>query len=142
MAIILDMSCLTFSNVNTLFANWKLIWKLYTTAKALTRIKRLQIIGQKKFAALALESSEKAFVMHVAHLKTTMLIYPAEKAQIALLMAKKVNILVKHLAFANVFLKKLAAELFEDSNINKHLIDLKPGKQPPYRPIYSLGQVN
>ena len=27
------------------------------------------------------------------------------------------------------------------SDINKHAIDLEPGKQPPYGPIYSLGPV-
>lgn len=36
------------------------------------------------------------------------------------------------------FKKHQAPKLFEHSDINKYLIDLKPDKQPLYVPIYSL----
>lgn len=56
-------------------------------------------------------------------------------------MAGKVTNLAKYLDFLNVFLKKSAVELSECSDINKYLIDLELGKQPPYGPIYRLGLV-
>ena len=49
--------------------------------------------------------------------------------------------LAKHSDFADVFSKKSAKVLPEYTGINKHAIELKNGKQPPYGPIYSLGLV-
>ena len=43
--------------------------------------------------------------------------------------------------YSNVFLAKNAAELPENIGMNKHTIELEEGKQPPFRPIYSLGLV-
>ena len=40
-----------------------------------------------------------------------MIIYPARKAQIALLIAKKITVPAKYVDFANKFLKKLAKVL-------------------------------
>ena len=59
----------------------------------------------------------------------------------ALLLAKKVSIPKEHVYFLDVFFKKSAAVLPNCSDINKHIINLEPGKQPPYKPIYSLGLV-
>lgn len=54
-------------------------------------------------------------------------------------MAKKILILAKYLNFTDVFLKKAAAKLLKRLDINKHTINLEPGKQPLYGPIYNLG---
>ena len=54
-----------------------------------------------------------------------MTIYPAEKVQIALLLAKKVTILVKYLDFANIFLKKSANILLEQNRVYEHAIKLE-----------------
>ena len=70
-----------------------------------------------------------------------MTIYPARKAQLALLLAKKVTVPVKYLYFANVFSEKSANVLPEQTGANEHAIELEKGKQPPYGPIYSLGPV-
>lgn len=70
-----------------------------------------------------------------------MTVYPAWKAQITLLVAKKVTVSTKYLDYTNVFSKKVAAELFKHLGINKHVIDLEPGKQSAYRAIYNLGPV-
>ena len=43
--------------------------------------------------------------------------------------------------FTNVFLEEKALVLPERTKLNEHVIDLEDGKQPPYRPIYSLGPV-
>lgn len=79
--------------------------------------------------------------MDVAYLRAKMSIYLAWKAQIALLLAEKFTIPNDYLEFANVFSKKSAIELPKYFNINKHTIDLEPGKQPSYILIYSLGPV-
>ena len=54
---------------------------------------------------------------------------------------KKINILAKYPNIANVFSKKLAKMLAKQISINEHTIKLVKNKQPVYRPIYSLSQV-
>lgn len=70
-----------------------------------------------------------------------MSIYLVQKAQIALLLAKKVIILAKYSNFVNVFLEKLTAKLLNCFNINKYLTNQELGKLPFYRLIYSLKPV-
>ena len=70
-----------------------------------------------------------------------MTIYPARKAQLALLLAKKVTVPTKYSDFADVFSEKLANILPERTKANEHGIKLEEGKQPPYGPIYSLEPV-
>lgn len=79
--------------------------------------------------------------MHMAYLCAKISIYPARKAQIALLLAEEVIVLDEYSDFANIFLKDSAAELSKYSNINEYAIDLKPGKQPSYTSIYSPGPI-
>ena len=90
-----------------------------------------------------LDENIEAFVVHVSSLSlvSKMTIHPARKAQIALLLAKKVTVLAKYSDFADVFSKKSAEILSKCIGINKHAIELKDGMQPPYGPIYSLGLV-
>ena len=59
----------------------------------------------------------------------------------ALLLAKKVTLPNEYLDFADIFLKKSANVLPDQTGANKHTIELEKGKQPPYRPIYSLEPV-
>ena len=54
----------------------------------------------------------------------SMLIYFAQKAQIALLITKKVKILIKYWNFLDVFLEKKALILLEIINLNKYAIEL------------------
>ncbi len=69
--------------------------------------------------------------------------YPSKKAQIAHLKVDKVSIRVlsKHADFVDIFSSKLVAQLPEYSRINNHAIEWVNDWQPPYGPIYSLGQV-
>lgn len=78
----------------------------------------MQIVGQKKFAAAVLNSGEEIFIVYVAYLRTTMLIYLAWKTHIALLLTKEINILDEYLDFAIMFWKKSAAKLFERFDIH------------------------
>ena len=57
---------------------------------------------------MALNKNIKAFVMYVSFLELKMTIYPARKAQLALLLAEKVTVPAEYLDFANVFLEKSA----------------------------------
>lgn len=52
-----------------LFANWKLIWRSYTFAKALSTIKQIKINDKKEFAKATLNANSKTFVMYIADLK-------------------------------------------------------------------------
>ena len=58
-----------------------------------------------------------------------------------MLLAKKITVLAKYIDFSDIFLKESAEVLPKRIKINEHAIELKKGKQPPYRPIYSLGPV-
>ena len=140
--VVLKMLFLTFSNANIKFAQKKLTWRSYTTAKALPTIKQVEIIDKKEFAKTALDENVEAFVVHVTSLSlSSMVIHPAKKAQITLLVAKKVNIPIEYSDFLDVFLKKKALILPETTEINQHAIKLQKTQQLPYRPIYSLGPV-
>ena len=59
----------------------------------------------------------------------------------ALLLAKEVTVPAKYRDFADVFLEESANVLLEQIRANGHAIKLEKGKQPSYRPIYSLGPV-
>ena len=93
------------------------------------------------------------FIVHVAALKTPkMTIHPLQAIQViggksvqftALQQEKApTKIPPEYADYANVFLfSKLAIELPENTDINKHAVELKDGKQLPYGPIYSLDPV-
>ena len=66
--------------------------------------------------------------MLVVYQAAKMLINPAWKAQITLLMAEKVSVPKEYTDFLDVFFKKSAKMLFKRSNINKHAINLEPDK--------------
>ena len=64
------------------------------------------MIYRKKFAAVALALNKEVFMMHVAYLGAETSIHPAWKAQMALLLAKKVSVPKEYTDFSNVFYKK------------------------------------
>lgn len=71
-------------------------------------------------------------------LKDEILMYLAWKAQIILLLTKKLIILAKYLDYTNMFLKQSAIELPKQSDINQNAINLELSKQPCYKLIYNL----
>lgn len=103
MEVVLDMPFLILSNANILFAKQKLIWRLHILAKTLGMTKRMEIINQKKCLATALNLSKEVFVIHMTYLGSKISIYLACETQIALLVVKKITILVKYLDYLNVF---------------------------------------
>ena len=134
--VVLGIFFLALSKVQINFAERELTWKTYSLNEALPTTKRVQIIDCREFAAIALAVDKKVFVVYVAYLGVKMLIYPAWKAQMALLLAKKVSVPKEYTDFSDVFSKELGVVLPERSDINEHTIDLEPDKQTLYRPIY------
>ena len=58
-----------------------------------------------------------------------------------MLLAKKITVPTKYLDFANTFSKKLAEMFPQQTGINKYVIKLVKGKQPPFKLIYNLDPV-
>ena len=137
--MVLGMLFLTFSNVNVQFAENELIWRTYTTEKALTTTRQVEIIARKKFAKTALDENVEAFVVHVSSLGSQISIHPSRKAQLTLLLIKKDTVPVQYLPFADVFSEKSANVLSEWTGANELAIELEEGKQPPYGPNYNVG---
>ena len=152
--VVLDMLFLTLSNVDVLFLKQELSWKSYTIDEALPTTKRVELIDKKKFAKATLDAESETFVMHVAALEAPLARMPiytsrvahvdsGEPIQIAALNQKKAptKVPAKYLDSSDVFSAEKALVLPEQTELNKHAIELEEGKQPPYRPIYSLGPV-
>ena len=72
---------------------------------------------------MALDEHVEVFIVHVTFL-STMAIYPVKKAQIVLLVAKKVQILFEYSDFSNIFLEKRALILSKATNLNQYAIKL------------------
>ena len=89
-----------------------------------------------------LNENVEAFVVHVSSLRLRMSIHPARKAQLALLLTKKVTLPIEYLDFADIFLEKSANVLPELTRANEHIIKLEEGKQLLYKLIYSLGRLS
>lgn len=92
----------------------------------------------------ALDINSETFVIYVASLEAPEpAIHPLQAPILAALEQNKVltKILPKYEDYANIFLVDLAMELPKIIGINKHVIKLINGKQPLYRPIYSVSPV-
>ena len=146
MEVVLGMPFLTLSNADIQFLKQELTWRSYTTAEALPTTKRVELIDKKEFVKAALDENSETFVMHIATLEAPlsgMTIHPLREAQIAALKQYEAptKVPAKYSDFSNVFSEKEALVLPEQTDLNKHAIELEEDKQPPYGPIYSLGPV-
>ena len=97
-------------------------------------------MNKKEFAKAVLDEHIEVFVVHVTFF-LTIAIHLARKAEIALLVAKEIKIQTKYSDFLDVFSKKKASILLEETELNQHVIELQEDQQPSYRPIYILGPV-
>ena len=123
MKVVLGMPFLTFRNTDIQFAETKFILGIYTTKKVLLTTCQVELIDRKEIAKAALDKNIKAFMVHVSSLRLRMTIYPAKKVQMALLLAKKITVLVKYLDFTDVFLEKSANVFSKQAEINDHVIN-------------------
>ncbi len=151
------MLFLFLNNVDFQFGAGELTWRSYNAVEAPPTTKRVELIDKKKFGKVALDENSETFVMYIAALKASkpagMPIHPSRAAQIAslspnepTLAALKWNkapteISSEYSNYTYVFSADLAMELPENTCINEHAIELIEGKQPPYGPIHSVGQV-
>ena len=108
MAVVLGMTFLIFSNIDVQFAKKEIIWKNYTTKKALSTTHQVKLVDQKKYAKVVLDKNIEVFVTHVSFLGLKLTIHLVRKAWIALLLAEKVTVPAKYSDFANVFLEESA----------------------------------
>ena len=145
--LVFGMSFLTLSGADIDFLGCELRWRIYITEKVLPTTRRVELMGNKKFAAAVLDPEHETYVVYVASLSFTPLaslnIHPSRRPQISGLITKEAptNVSVEYSDFADVFSSDLASKLPKHTGINNHAIDLVDCQQPPYRPIYSLGAV-
>ncbi len=126
--IVLRMPFLTMSNADIDFQARELQWRSYNTREVLPTTRRVELIGKKEFAAVALDPEHKTFVVHIAALSIDIddEIHPSKKAQIAYLKVDEAPSKVpgEYVDFADVFSPKLAVKLPEHTRINDHAIEL------------------
>ena len=81
-----------------------------------------------------LDKNIEALVVHASHLslRLKMTIHLIRKAQIALLLAKKIIVPAKYSDFADIFLQESSNVLLEQTGANKHAIKLEKDKQSSY----------
>lgn len=72
------MIFLILSNIDILFAKYKLISKSYISIKVLLITNSMQIINQKKILAVALSPTRKVFVVYISSLNTKIFIHLTE----------------------------------------------------------------
>ena len=146
------MPFLTLSDADIDFLDRELRWRTYTTEEALSTIKRVELVGNKEFAAIALDPESETFIVYVALFNSDaspnsspleLNIHPSRRPQVSGLIAEEAHTKVsaKYSDFADVFFSDLASELSEHTGINDHARELVDGQQPPYGPIYNLGPV-
>lgn len=104
--VLLNLLFLAFSKVKIKFIDQKLSWKIDILKKTLLITKQMHMIDWKKFATIALAMNKEAFLLYIIYLECKILIYIAQKALIALLLAKNVDILAEYADFSD-FLKDL-----------------------------------
>ena len=151
--VVFGMPFLTLNGADVDFLGWELRWRTYINKKALPTTRRVELVGKKKFAAVALNPESETFVVYVGSLSSNILpsssplkfdVHSFCRPQVSSLIAKEAptKVLAEYSDFVDVFSSNLASELLEHSGINDHTIELIDScQQLPYRPIYSLEPV-
>ena len=118
------------------FCEETLMWKSYTTHKALPITKQVQLVDWKEFVIATLDVDNEIFVMYVAIRESEEIIIDlARKAQIEDQSGAQVGVLIfdkaptevlaEYSNHSNVYLAENAIELLENTGINEHAIELK-----------------
>ena len=81
--VVLRMPFLKISNANTVFGEGTLMWRSYTTNKALPTTEQVQLVDLKEFVIVALDADNEIFVVHVlVQKREEMAMDPDKKAQV------------------------------------------------------------
>ena len=133
--VVFGMLFLTLSGADVDFLGRKLRWGTYSIEKALPTTRRIKLVGKKEFAATALDSKHKSYVVHVGSVSFDVLpssspleldVHPFRRPQVSGLIAEEapVKVLAKYLDFADVFSLDLVFELPKQIGIDVHTIEL------------------
>ena len=144
MHIVLVMPFLSLRNADIQFDMENLIWRIYSIAEALPTTRQVQLTNKHKFARAILNKNSQTFIIDVVGVYTLeVAIHPSRAPLLAALQQDKAltKIHLEYVNYANVFSLDLAMELPKNTGINKQVIELIEGKQPPYGPTYCLGPV-
>ena len=77
------MLFLKISNADIAFGEKTLTWRSYTTNKALSTTKQVQLVDPKEFVIAALDADSETFVVHMAVWEQEeMAMDPSRKAQV------------------------------------------------------------
>ena len=145
--VVFGMLFFILNGADVNFLVWKLRWKIYTTKKALSTTKHVELVGKKEFAAITLDQEHKTYVVHVRSVSSfassrfsLLNMHLFCRPQIASLIAKKVftKISAKYSNFADIFSPDLVSKLPKHIEINDHAIELIDAQQPPYELIHGL----
>lgn len=95
-------------------------------------IKKVELIGKKRFVAVALDLENGAFIIHITSIVSTSLdpVHLFRKIKMASQKADKAAIIIlsKFVDFANIFSSDQVADLLEYIVINNHTIKLLDDK--------------
>lgn len=85
MEVVLEMPFLFFNNPDMQFGIGELTWRMITTAKAISIIKKVKSIDKYKFVKVVLDENSETFVIYVVVLEvpTKIMIYLSQITQIA-----------------------------------------------------------
>lgn len=97
----------------------------------------MELVGKKKFVAVAFNIDNKTFVVHItffASYNLGLTIYPFYKPQIALFILDKILtvVLSEYTAFGNIFSPNFIAQLSKYIRIINNQIDFVNDQQPLY----------
>ena len=129
--IVLRMFFFTLSGADVDFLDQEFRWRTYTTKRAFSTTRHIKLVSKIKFAAAALDSKNKMFVVQIASLSSVASlnsspfdVYLFCKPQIVGLIAKKTltKIPNKYVNFADVFFPDLASKLLKHTRINSYTI--------------------
>lgn len=97
---------------------------MYTTIKALSTTRQVELVGKKKFATATFDLDDKTFVIHIISITSSNSVHLSHRAQMALLKANEASsaMLSKYADFIDVFFLDLVTELLEYTKINNNVI--------------------
>ena len=138
--VVLGLSFLSLSNADIDFLVRELRWRTYTTEKAFSTTRQVELVGKKEFAAMTFDLEHETFVVYIVSPSSLPL---NARLQISGLIAKEapIKVLAKYLDFIDVFSSDLVSELPKHTKINDQVIELVDSQQPFYRSIYNRERV-
>ena len=126
--VVLEIPFLILSGADIDFLGRELRWKTYTTKKALSTTKRIELVDKREFVATALDPEHETYVVYVGwvNFDTSSSSSSLDMPQISGLIVKEAPTKdsVKYSDFANVLCPNLAFKLPENTRINKYAIKL------------------